>query len=797
MHYKMQLRRTAIASAISVVFGAQVMAQTQQESTQQETAQKATPKDDTPVVTVTAQGRRESLRKVPYNISALNGQDLEDRKITDQTEMLRSVAGASIVDRGNRNSGVINSVTIRGLNTNGSALGDFQTSAVPTVSTYINQTPIFANFLIKDVERVEVLRGPQGTLYGSGSLGGTVRYITRQPELHSMSGKVETGVSRTTGSDGHNYNVDGVLNLPIGEVAAMRVAVGRVDNAGIVDLPNVYVLDAKGAPVAPNGVTNPATTYRYVKDADTVKINYGRVSVLVQPSDAFHAVLTYQQQSDHVGGRRQPTIGDNGYGQPYRQYQNGSVQLEPSQRDVRLAALELEFDLGFATLTSGTSHYDHDGTSLSENTGFYAQNKWLADYYYNYPRPMAQAFRAYNDKALVQELRLISKNNERFSYIVGAYFQDQDLGATQLSYLHGLKAWADVALPRAGVTSDNDFMFQRAQNFRERAAYGELTWKFSPVFRMTGGLRHFKTTFNNDSTLGSGVIAPDNTPTRTVFEQSDSGTLFKANASWDVTPNIMVYGTLSQGYRRAGANSVPLTGNFAEDKAWLTYRPDRNLNRELGIKGVSGSLRYNISVFDITWKDIQIDTTTPVWGFYVAQNGGRASSRGLEAELSGKLGSSWRYNVSYAYVDAKLDEDARRPDEPTLVTARAGTVLPGTAKNTFSASLDHVSTTDNGWYWTNRVNLYHQGSTENSISDSPKVKATWAGFTQIGASSTLAIDNWSATLFVKNLTNNASVTGGFPNTAMGTSPAQNYYGNGSKVLISQPRTIGLSARYTF
>lgn len=797
MNAAVHFQRSAIASAIGLLCSTHVMAQSATEPQPPATAQAAPAGEELQVVTVTAQGRRESIRKIPYNISALNGSDLEDRKVTEQTEMLRGVAGASIVDRGSRNSGVINSVTIRGLNSNGSALGDFQTSAVPTVSTYINNTPIFANFLIKDVDRVEVLRGPQGTLYGSGSLGGTVRYITRQPELNTLSGKVEAGVGRATGSDGTNKNVDGVLNLPLGDVMAMRIAVGRVDNAGVVDLPNVYVLNGNGVPVAPGGVASPAASYRYVKDADTVKINYGRVSVLARPTKAFQAVLTYQQQSDDIGGRRQPTIGNNGFGQPYGKYQNGSVQLEPSERKVRLAALEMELDVGFATLTSGTSHYDHKGSSLSENTGFYAQNGWLANYYYNYPRPMAQAYRSYADKALVQELRLISKNTDKMAYIVGAYYQDQDLGATQMSYLRGLKAWADVVKPAAGVASDNDFLFQREQNFKERALFGELTWKPSSTVRMTGGLRHFRTTFNNDSTLGSGVIAPDNAPTRSAFDESGSGTLFKANTSWDITPGAMVYGTISQGYRRAGANAVPLTGNFAENKAWLSYGADRNLNRELGVKGVSGSLRYNVSLFDIAWKNIQVDTTTPIWGFYVAQNGGKARSRGLEMELSGKLGSSWRYNVSYAYVNAKLTEDVLRADNPSVVTARAGTVLPGTARNTFSASLDHVTSTESGWYWTNRMNVYHQSKTENAISESPKVKKTWDAFGQLGLSSTLAKDDWSATLFVKNLTNNDGITGGFLESSMGTSPSQNYYGNGSKVLISQPRTIGLSVAYTF
>lgn len=788
MNRNTKLKKKAIVSSIAAAI---VVSYTQTAFAQEvKTEEIAT-------VVVTAQGRKENILKIPYNISAISGQSLEDKNITDQAEMLRLIAGASVVDRGARNSGVISGVTIRGLNVNGSALGDFQTSAVPSVSTYINNTPIFANFLIKDLERVEILRGPQGTLYGSGSLGGTVRYLTRRPELKSFSGKIEGSVSKTAGSDGMNKTVDAVLNMPFGDNIALRVAAGKVDNAGIIDYKNVYVLDGKGVPVAPNGLLSQGASYRNVKDADTVKIDYARVSMLMKPSTNFQALLTYQIQNDDVGGRRQPTRGNDGQGVAYGQYENGSIQLEPSDREVKLASLEMDLDLGFATLSSGTSHYDQSGNSLSENTGFYAKNNWLADYYYNYPRPMAQASRSYGDKAFVQELKLASKKGSAIDYIVGAYYQNQDLSAAQYSYLRGLKAWADVAKPNAGVTSDNDFVFERVQNFTEKALFGELTWNLSPVFRLTVGMRSFKTDFNNDSTLGSGVVAPYNATTHTVFSQSDSGNLFKGNISWDLSPTQMLYMTVSEGYRRAGANAVPLTGNFAENKAWQTFKPDTNVNTEVGIKGAQGDFRYNLSLFNIAWKDIQIDTTTPNWGFYVAQNGGKASSRGLEMELSGKLSDAWRYGMSYAYIDAKLDEDVLRADKPSVITAVKGTRLPGTAKNTFSVSLENTQMFENGWYWTNRINSYYQGDTENAISSSTKVKNTWKAFSQWGFSSTLMGDNWSATFFVKNLTNNDGITGGFLESSMGTSPGQNYYGNGSKVLISQPRTIGISANHNF
>lgn len=745
-------------------------------------------------VTVTAQGRRENILKVPYNISAVGGDDLAERQIVTQSDLLRGVAGASVVDRGARNAGVISGITLRGLNVNDNALGDYQLSAVPTVSTYVNGTPIFANFLIKDLDRVEILRGPQGTLYGSGSMGGTLRYLTRRPELKKFSGELEGGLSKTAGSGGTNWSLDTVLNVPLGDTLALRVLGGRVDNAGVIDYPNVYNLDSKGVPVAPSGITNTAASYRSVADADTERIDYSRLSLLYKPGEAWSALLTYQQQSDRIGGRRQPTRGSNGDGVPYGRYENGSVQLEPSTRDVDLTSLELEFDLGFATLTSGSSHYDQKGNSVSENTGFYAKNRWLANYYYNYPRPMASAERSYDDKAFVQELRLTSKTGGVFDWVGGFFYMKQDLDATQFSYLRGLKAWADVAVPADGVTTDNDFSFVRQQKYKESALFGELTWNVTPTLRLTGGLRHFKTDFSNDTTVGVGVFSP--VPIHTAFANSDSGTLYKANVAYDLGPQQLLHGTISQGYRRGGANVVPLTGTFAESPAFQFFEPDRSTNYELGIKGRTAGLRYSASLFYIDWRNIQLDTATPNWGFYAAQNGGKARSQGLELELSGQLAPSLRWSLGYALVDARLTEDVGRADNRTIVIATAGTRLPGTAKNTLNASLEHTLPLGD-LFWTNRLSATAQGATENSISTSARFKQTWGGFALWNLSSSIGGDKWSVTLYVKNLFNRDGITGGLLEDYMGTDKSQNYLGNGSKVFISQPRTIGLSAKYLF
>lgn len=794
-----------VAAAVAMALGVRATPVWSQDNTAKDTGSMEE-------ITVTAQRRAESVLDVPYNISAVSGDAIAAAQMVDNAELMRTLAGVSIVDRGYRNSGVLSGISIRGLNDTVSSAGDFQLSAVPTVSSYINDTPIYANFLLKDLDRVEVLRGPQGTLYGSGSLGGTIRYITRAPELGTFSANVKAGFSNSDGSSGNNWSGDLVVNLPIADTAALRIVAGKVDNAGIVDYVNVYQLDANGVPVAPDGVLAPTALLRSVKDADTVKIDYARAALLLKPNDRFTATLSYAWQSDDIGGRRQPTRGANAFGVVYGEYQNGSIQLEPSSRDVNLASLEMDFDLGFATLTSSTSHYKHDGKSQSENTGFYVKNFWLADYYYNYPRPMAEADRAYGDKAFVQELRLVSKSSGAWDYVVGGFYQDQDLDATQFSYLRGLKAWSDAAFGVANpVINDNDFVFVRAQNFKETALFGELTYKITDKLRITGGVRYFQTDFDNDSTLGSGVTSPFNTPIHTLFKQSDSGTLFKGNISYNLADKHLLYATVSEGYRRAGANAVPLTGNFAENPAWQTFDPDRNTNFEVGIKGSAEHLRYSASLFYIDWKNIQLDTTTPNWGFYVAQNGGDASSKGLELELEGRFAQAWRYTLNYTYTDAKLEDPVYRadhPNDPVFIRAAAGTRLPGTAENAVSGALDYTMTVLGGRSWTNGLNASYRSSTENSILTNPasqtsRYRHTWDGFALVNFTSTLVSDKWAASFYIKNVFNEEGVTGGFLEAHMGADtlvagvPEQNYVGNGSKQFISLPRTFGVTVSYDF
>ena len=750
------------------------------------------------IIVVTATRREESIVDVPYNISAVSGDTIESAKTFDSAELLRSVPGVGVVDRGARNAGTINQVRIRGLNVDGNGLGDYSVSSVASVSTYLNDTPIFANFLLRDLERVEVLRGPQGTLYGSGALGGTVRYITRDPVLGEFGGSINGSLSNVDGTSKFGYSLDGVLNVPLGDTLALRVVGSWGDYPGITDYVNVYELDADGIPVAPNGILAPDAQYRVAKDADTVEQWMVRATLLWEPSDTVSVKALYTHQDDDVGGRRAQTVNSDGFGRPYQRYEQGSIQLEPAQSNDDMGALEINVDLGFATLTSSSSYYDREGDSISENTGFYAQAGFLG-FYYNYPRPMASAVRSYADEAFVQELRLVSDTEGPLDFIVGGFYRDQKTQSTQQSYLRGFKRWYDAAFPAfaAFVTGDQDFDYRRDEKFEELAVYGELTWHATDTLDLTGGVRYFDNKSENTTFIDLPLFTGVFTPTTAFFETSENDVLFKGNVSWQFGQRDRLYATISEGYRRGGTNAVPLTGTFAENPNWQTYDADNVVNYEIGVKGQRAGIVYDLSLYYVDWKNPQLNTATTNWGFFAVQNGDSARTMGLEAQVDGYIGDRFHYTVGYTYTDAELTSDFFAPDNIVTPIALDGTRLPGAPKHMLNWALDYTAPVSDSWSLYTRLDGNYQSSSRNGVGVSPTFNVPLEGFSIWNAVVSLSNENLTGSLWVKNIFNEEGITGVFTEAYMGTAPAIGYFGNANKQLISLPRTIGVSATYKF
>ncbi|MEJ2256045.1 MAG: TonB-dependent receptor [Woeseiaceae bacterium] len=781
-------------------------------------------------------------------LHAISGEALEKQNVINQYDVLRAMHGITVVDRGYRNSGTVNSIVIRGLNVDNGANGDIMLNAVPTVATYYDNTPLFANFLVKDVARVEVLRGPQGTLYGSGSLGGTVRYIGNLPDPSGFEADVEVDYGQTSGSEGSNIAFDGMINIPLGERTAVRAVYSRIDNDGVIDYVNAYQLNSFGEPLIDVGgtCTDPRTAtdadvlqspacFHTIEDADTVEIDYAKVTLRGEPSDSFSYQVSYQMQDDTIGARRATTLGDNN--QPagsdlyfaYGDDDSGQVLVEPSERDVSMASLDLEWDLGFATFTSTTSAYEHEGTGDSDNGGLWASGgetdpalsrDWNAAFYGGgWPRPMQLARRGYDDSALIQEFRLVSNPDDgAFDWIVGAFYMDQDNEVGQLSHNPGMNEFHNACVDTGGPEctgfwpatfyggqqlSEIDFEYQRDTTYEEMALYGELTYNVTDAFRLTGGFRWFDNETVNDVILGFPLVEGWTSPSAPQSRDSDDDVLVKLNASWDLNDDTMVYGTYSEGYRHGGAQSVPSFENddpFGEPNAEAirTFGSDSVQNYELGIKGGTDTLRYTASLFHVDWEDPQLNTTSAWYGFFLAANGDQASTEGVELELEGYLGNSFHYRVGYTYVNAQLDADFISPQTGDVV-AESGSTLPGAPENVVSVLLDHTWELSGDMQLVTAFNAYYQSETENFVDQTATLNKSYDAFALMNLNATLATDTWSAMLYVRNLGDEDGATGGFPSTywSYDTGVFENWYGNGNRQFIVQPRTIGVKLSYRF
>jgi iron complex outermembrane recepter protein len=778
-------------------------------------------------IVVTASRRATSIKDVPYNISAVSGAQIDELNLSNPVDLLRMVPGVSVVDRGVRNAGTMNNVRIRGVNSDAATLGDYVPAGATAVSSYVNDTPIFANFLLNDIDRVEVLRGPQGTLYGRGSMGGTVRYILRDPVIGETSGNVDAGLSATDNSGGTNWNFDGTLNFPLAENLALRVNYSHVDNAGVVDYPNLYKLDGNGIPVAPQGLLNQTTQYTSKKDADWSKIDYGRVALNWKPSSSTDWVLSLVGQNDSTGGRTQitpPGTPNYALGGVYGKYDQGAVMLEPSGRQVWLGSLEGTFDLGFASLTSDTSYTDHKGTSINDNSGLYA--KGFPFLYNFYPRLMAQKYRNYSDETFAQEFRLVSNTRGAFDYIAGLFFEDERMHSGETDWVRGYSQWyaaQNAATPGfysyydpVAPTSDRDYLYNRNEQYKEVALFGELTYHLSPKAQVTGGARVFRYTDSNQLS-----VVPD-LPTRqpevspVTPDVSKTKSIFKLNGLYRLTGQDNLYATFSQGYRRGGVNDIPIKppSNVGEDAGWMNFGPDTLDNYELGVKGAHGNISYNLSVFDIEWKDIQLNTATPVWGYYVTVNAGQARSTGFELELHGKLGPSLTYGLGYTYANARLTSDATRPfavpPAPPVVIAPSGTQLPAAPKSVLNASLDYTVHLSSGLTLVPHLDAYYQSGTTSHLDVNQAASDPLSGYSIWNAQLALNSKQWTLALTVRNLTNAYAVSGIYPESRFGSAPlypsyfdfffntsGNGFFGDTTRELIARPRTIGLIAKYSF
>lgn len=775
-------------------------------------------KEDDQVIVVSANRRNESIQDIAYNISAVTGEDLVTAGIRDQSDLFRTTAGVVFVDQGSR-SGVNNSnLIIRGINSEELSRASGPMSTAPVVSTYINETPLFVNLRLKDIDRVEVLRGPQGTLYGSGSLGGSVRYIYNKPDANDFEGKVSGGISSTENGYGMNYETDVMLNIPLTDDLAIRLNGGWVDNAGFIDQSMRYVRNNDGTPVLDNGSTDPfgdaanfyagQPVFESIEGANTSETTSARIALKWAPSATSEINMSYHQQSDESGGLQMispATYGDS--------LQNAALIAEPFERDVDILSIDGEFDMGFASFTASASSYTSEGSGQRDLTGFYELFGFYESYYGTSPRPLIEDTSSFDEQADVFELRLVSQGNSTIEWVVGAYFMEQDTSLSVFQDFPGYDDYANACFAATGtfggapcgfgtlwgvfetngpvnVVKDEAYFVDQRNSFTDTAIFGEVTWNVSDELKLTAGFRSYDQEFDTTQ-VGGLEFVPDAVATRSL-NSNDTGNLFKFNGIYSINESTNVYAVLSEGFRRGGANGIPdmAFGFPVNDKTFL-YDSDTTQNTEVGIKGsLDNGFRYNLSYYDVSWENMQSNLSCTGLGLLCVINVGEASSSGIEAELSGSLSDNLDIRFTYTYNDSELDtlsDDLQEflNDGTSFVSINPGVRLPGSSENSFYMGANYYQDLENGLMLTYGLNGSFKGEARSGLeSSSMMLDSFWIW----NANLRLEGEDWTAVMFINNLSDERAILG---------ADSPDLWGSRAGAIITSPRIMGVSLSYSF
>jgi outer membrane receptor protein involved in Fe transport len=786
----------------------------------------AGPSDTLEEVIVTADRRNQTLEDVPYNLTVVSADDIARAGVRDIASLTYQVPGLSVYDFGARFAAATSPV-IRGVNADGAPIGVRMAEQSP-VGTYIGNSPINGSyFQLDDVERIEVLRGPQGTLYGAGSLGGALRIIPNAPQLDTWAGSIQASGGVLEHSAHESYGATAMLNIPIGDTLALRVAgkyqydPGFINASGILErtgssVSGIPVLADPSEPVTSPGI------YVDKPDWNHQETFTGRASLLWKPVEGLTATLAelYAKVTGDGGPQVNSTFPGGTYPIDPRitfpsggNYQTFSAIDQPFSRHSTLTSLDLSYDVGFATLSSTSSYYTTVGSTVTDDT--YGQELYTFSFPYYSGTPTNPRFVSpfeFDDSehTFTQEVRLVSTTgaDKRFDYVVGLFYESQNVGSVwdisapgspEYSAAEGCTApyTAGASFPNCLViTGPHDITYSgvNQQHFEDKSVFGELTWHFVEHGQLTVGGRHFDQQFSDGE---ANLVYTFDTILPAIPRHSPAThNTWKVNPSYEYTPGQHVYALWSQGFRRGGASGVPLAGPFQESPALATYKPDSTNNYEAGLKGhFANGTSYTVDVFDIQWVNPQIAGITYA-GNYAVWNGNRAESKGFEFDLSGPLFlPGLTYLIGGAYSDAKLTENYSLPAGngagqvvPGLITGTAGSQLPGSPKRSAAATVTYATKLTAGYGFAVSLNGTYKGPAPFEILIPGTTPSESSSVELVNFSASLTHQGWNLGAYATNLLDKRALL------VPASGPTGNLFNNST---INRPREIGLRIGYSF
>jgi iron complex outermembrane receptor protein len=789
------VRVTPVAAAVATALGSFCGISLAADDTA--TEQNTSALTGTDEIVVTATRRDTSVQEVPYNLSALSGAEIEALRLNDLSDIARVTPGLIQVDQGNRDA---NRLIMRGINASGMEAPErLANSTGGKVSTYFGETPVYIDLQTIDLDRVEVLRGPQGTLYGARSMGGSLRYIPKEPDLDSFSIDMHAQSYGMDESDDIGYNGDITVNMPlIEDTLALRAVLGYMKTPGFID--QNYLVPNPGFS-CPDPNQNPAGCdqdgYDSKDDVNDEKTKSARLSLLWNVNESWDALFNFQYQDQDTGGRQMNSRESFGTGK----YENAMRFTEEKDRQNRIYNATFTHTGEHFDFVSSSSYTDYSDDGQRDQTDILLdlsdQGGWG---YEEFPAFVAYTDDERDDTIFTQEFRLVSNDDEnQWDWVAGAYYSDADLDFQSTEFTPELDAYFG-----APGFSDIEYHSDVDQNSKETALFGELGYQLTDKLHILGGMRWFK--------LDDDIELCEELPLLGVSECNDADgddddVLFKLNASYQFQPDLLGYAMFSQGYSEGGIN----VGQSITDSERLVD-PESVDNYELGLRSqfLDGDLTINGAVFYMDWHDLQLITAAQAGGFTITSNGGGAETKGIELDATWLLGEHWVTQVGYAYTKAELTEgcsgaDLADPDKSCALVSEVtadGDRLPGTPKNQGSFLLGYHTAFQNGWDFSADYRFVSQSDVLTQLGNGDDCcRASGeklAGFTTHYARISLSYEHWEIGLFADNFTNKYAETGvrDTPDSIRNVGTPDFAIRRYSSFMIT-PRTIGLDLRYRY
>jgi iron complex outermembrane recepter protein len=616
-------------------------------------------------VIVTANKRVENVRDVGASISVIGERQLENIGAVSLSDYAAFIPGLQVQNDGGPG---LTRVSLRGI----AAL-----SAGATVATYIDDVPVgssgiyqgastlMLDLLPYDIGRVEVLRGPQGTLYGAGAIGGLLKYVTREPELSSTEARAGFGVRSVQGGD-QALNLRFGASLPLkDERLGLRMSFARNEIAGFTD-------NAVDGREDINGGSQLGARVALAWDGDAVDMDLGVLHQRIRSDDRAGVALDPQTQ--------QPLFGDD---------DDLAWQPRPFSKELTLVSLSLDWDLGWADVVSATGWSQTDTLDQIDSTVQFGE---VADLLLGLPEP-GSAFVRYNfdlDK-LTQEFRLQSKGGGTFEWMVGAFYTKEDALQSQFARL-GQRDGSALPAPYDDMFGTLAII-NLPSEYKEYALFANGSWRFGERFKIDAGVRQARNEQWFSQNVPTGILAPiADTP----GESSENVFTWSISPQYRFSDDVMVYARVATGYQPGGPN-VALAGIPPQvDSSMLD-------SYEIGLKSEFADRRITIdlSAFRIDWEDIQVASSFNGIGGLV--NGGEATSEGVELSSLFRVTDALTLGLNAAYTDASIKNDfeptviPQGPFDVILWTGLAGDRMPYSPRLSWTATAEYAFATAGGF----------------------------------------------------------------------------------------------------